>query len=365
MACALEPGDGGSQIAIAMSESEPGWQLSEALESALRDLPEPAAALRVVTLSEFAEREEATAASVLGSDAEPLLPLGGMLLMYGDGGAGKTTLTIDAVAHLASGIPWLGIEVPRPVRCLLVENEGPRGRFRRRLAEKRAAWPHGDLAQRVWVLEEPWGALDLRREEQRAELAQVISELELDLVVMGPLVTLGMTGGGTPDEVSAFEALLQDVESSCSQPFAWWIVHHENKQGDVSGAWERVPDCLCHVQSQGPGHTRIYLRKARWADSLHARALDLVWTEGRSFARRERPERDLHAEILGLFAEADRWLTAREVASELRSQLAQTRQALTDLVERGELACTVGPPGRAANARCYRSAQMTEREQLL
>lgn len=59
--------------------------------------------LRIVTLSEFISIEEPTAEPLLGSKTETLLPADGMLLMYGDGGAGKTTLTIDMAAHLGAG----------------------------------------------------------------------------------------------------------------------------------------------------------------------------------------------------------------------------------------------------------------------
>ena len=50
--------------------------------------------------------------------------------------AGKTTWAIDGVVHLAAGAAWLGIPVPRPVRVLVIENEGPAELFREKLAPR-------------------------------------------------------------------------------------------------------------------------------------------------------------------------------------------------------------------------------------
>ena len=314
-------------------------------------------AVRVVTFDEFISQEEETADALLGSAEETLLPVGGMLLMYGDGGAGKTTLTIDAVVHLAAGSSWLGIDVERPVTSLLIENEGPRGKFRRKLDEKFASWNgHPPFSPRVHVLEEPWTRFSLREESHRLALAATVASLELDLVVMGPLVTLGMVGGGTPDEVGEFEELIRLTRALVERPFGFWVVHHENKAGDVSGAWERVPDCLVHVQAQGNGHTRLHWRKARWADESHGTSLDLVWAAGRSFTVRSEDDRDVHALALEHFTEHDEWATYKEVAKALHVREEKAKNALSDLVDRGELAYLVGPPGRGNRAQCYRLA---------
>lgn len=327
----------------------------EILEEALHGLPEPPPEVRVVPFEEFVSREEPTAEALLGTPGETILPVGGMLLMYGDGGAGKTTLTIDAVSHLASGESWLGIDVQRPVKTLLIENEGPRGKFRQRLAEKHASWNgHPPFSLNVHVLEEPWTRFTLREPDHRAALAEAITANETDLVVMGPLVTLGMLGGGTPDEVQQFEGLLLSLKELVQRPYALWIIHHENKAGDVSGAWERVPDCLCHVQAQGNGHTRLYFRKARWSDSYHNTSLDLTWADGRTFLVREDEEIDYHAEIVTAFAKANEWRTVKETRDLVGRMEKPVREALSDLVSRGEMEFAKGPAGRVPQARCYR-----------
>ena len=46
-----------------------------------------------------------------------LIPEGGDVMVYGDGGAGKTTLCLDLACHLAAGDDWLGIPVAAAVAC--------------------------------------------------------------------------------------------------------------------------------------------------------------------------------------------------------------------------------------------------------
>jgi len=315
---------------------------------------EPADPIRIVTLSDFISVEEETAEPLLGSKTETILPADGMLLMYGDGGAGKTTLTVDMAAHLGSGTPWLGIEVPRPVNITLIENEGPRGKFRQMLSEKTASWPGADFTASVHVLEEPWTRFTLQDESHRIGLSSHITQTNTDVVVMGPLATLGMVGGGTPDEISVFERLLGKLRELLERPISFWIVHHENKSGDVSGAWERVPDTLCHVQARGNGHTTLHWRKARWSSEKHGTSVDLTWEAGRSFAVVEEVERDPWAEMLGAFKKSDEWRTAKEAAKLIKLSEEQAKKVLSELVRRGDMRYEKGPSGRHGSAHCWR-----------
>lgn len=274
-------------IADFPSFADESWLRTQA--EGTRDVSAPA--VRIVSFGEFVSTSEPTAEALLGTPDNTILPLGGMLLMYGDGGAGKTTLTIDAVSHLASGTPWIGIPVERPVRTLMIENEGPRGKFRQRLSQKLASWNgHPPFSPNVSVLEEPWTRFTLREPSHRETLAASVDAQEIDLIVMGPLVTLGMVGGGTPDEVAAFEELLVELRTMIARPVSLWIIHHENKAGDISGAWERVPDALCHVQARGNGNTTIVWRKTRWSSDRHGTSTNLHWCDGWSFDVVEKEE---------------------------------------------------------------------------
>jgi AAA domain len=246
----------------------------------------------VVTLEEFVAVEESGAGALVGSADDALIPENGDVMIYGDGGAGKTTLSIDLACHLAAGDAWLGIPVERPARVLLVENEGPRAHFRAKLRRKAKAWTGGELGDRIRVWERPWAELSFGDRECREFLAQLISDQEIDAVVVGPVSRSGMNEAGTLQEVRNFMALLADVRCIADRPVTFVLIHHENKGGQVSGAWEGSGDTLFHVQGQGRGKTRLYIQKARWSSARHATSLQLRWTEGEGFEVEEKPELD-------------------------------------------------------------------------
>ena len=236
--------------------------------------------LRFVSMREFSNVDEASALA-LASDVEggTVLPSDGFVLVYGDGGAGKTTLCVDLCCHLADGRQWLGLLTPaRPLRIALVENEGPRAMFRVKLRAKLAAADWNGAGDAVFVMEEPWQELNLSDELHRDELVRALATLNVDLLVAGPLTRLGMEGAGTLADVSAFAALLADVQRRLERPLTVLLVHHENKAGRISGAWEGIPDTLIHVQAQGNGHTRVYWQKCRWSSMLHGKSHHLTWT---------------------------------------------------------------------------------------
>jgi hypothetical protein len=331
--------------------------------------PEPTsstsrAAVTVVPLDRFIATSEDVSDPLLGNPEDSLLPTDGLLLMYGDGGAGKTTLSIDAAAHLASGTDWIGITVPRPIRILLIENEGPRGPFRRRLAAKVNTWKGEPFAPNIVVLEEPWTHFTLADRGYRHELAEQIIIHDIDLVIVGPLASIGAKGGGTPDEITEFDGHVRDLRNhAVDRPFALWIVHHENKAGDVSGAWERYPDSLVHVQGQGNGLTKIVWRKVRWSSTLHGTSTSLAWTDDHGYTLIEKADRDLRVELLEHLANHD-YRTLTEIASKeegIGANKDKLRPILSRLVEDGLLEYAEGRhAGRSnANAKCWRTTGHT------
>lgn len=214
---------------------------------------------------------------------------GSLVLVYGTGGAGKTTLVLDLCFALANGDDWLGILEPvRPLRVTVIENEGPRPMFRQKLRDKLAATP--GFAGSILVQTEPWARFTFESQELRASLAEAITAARTDLLVVGPLSRVGMKGGGTLDQIADFEKLMNGVRDLVDHPFAVLLVHHENRAGQISGAWEGVPDTLVHVQGQGHGRTRVHWQKARWSSELHGTTTQLVWAPGETFTVEEKPE---------------------------------------------------------------------------
>ncbi len=214
-----------------------------------------------------------------------------MVVVYGTGGAGKTTLVLDLAVHLAAGEPWLGLVTPpRPLRIVWIENEGPRPMFRLKLREKLAAWTGGSLARRIHIHEHPWGRFNFRDAACQEALVQHLRDAEADVLVVGPVAKIGMQGGGTADEITEFMQLVENVQAGAGGRVAVVLIHHENRAGQVSGAWEGFPDSLVHVQAQGHGRTRLYWQKTRWSSTLHGTATNLLWADGYSFTAEARED---------------------------------------------------------------------------
>jgi hypothetical protein len=268
-----------------MSEDEhrPGWVRLSEVPSVPRASAEHVEEIRIVPLPEFTSVEEPGIEALLGTVDQNLIPVGGDVMLYGDGGAGKTTLAIDLAFHLASGLDWLGMPVEIPRAVLLIENEGPRPLFRRKLRKKLTSWEGPPLAERLHVWEVPWAGFSFTEQDMRAQLAQVIFERQIDLVIAGPVTQLGMEDAGTIREVRHFAENVALVRERSLRPVASMLVHHESKSGRVSGAWEGVGDTLLHVSGSGHGKTRVNIQKARWGPAYHATTLHLRWSEGQGF----------------------------------------------------------------------------------
>jgi hypothetical protein len=243
-----------------------------------------------VTLEEFIAEDEPGGEALLGTADQAVIPEGGDVMVYGDGGAGKTTLVNDGLCHLASGDEWLGIPVAKKVRILVVENEGPRQLFRRKLRRKAEGWTGSPLEGRITIFQKPWARLSIGVKEHREWLAGYVRDHQIDLIVFGPLTASGMDEAGTLQDTRAFAALLDEIRAAAGRTITFVVIHHENKGGKVSGAWEGVGDTLIHVRSLGPGKTQVFFQKARWSSEWHRKKLDLDWADAEAFTITETPE---------------------------------------------------------------------------
>jgi hypothetical protein len=124
---------------------------------------------------------------------------------------------------------------PDPLRCLVIENEGPRPQFRRKIDRKLTGWTGAPLGDRVRVVDEPWAEFTFANDTQRQQLADMIRGDDLDVVIIGPLVCAGMVAAGTLQETREFLQLLADVRRRAGRPVTFVLVHHENRAGKVSG----------------------------------------------------------------------------------------------------------------------------------
>src|SRR5262249_10287656 len=151
--------------------------------------------------------------------------------------------------HLAEEKSWQGLIHPtRALNVALLENESPRPEHRRTLREKfEAGWQTAGDALRVY--EEPWQAFTFAEEQQCDELVRYADREQLDLLIVGAVARVGMQGGGTLDDITRFVGLFADVQRRVERPLAILLIHHENRLGRISGAWEGSPDTLIHLRT--------------------------------------------------------------------------------------------------------------------
>jgi hypothetical protein len=204
------------------------------------------------------------AEALLGEPGAIYLARGSLLMVYGADGSGKSTWTIDGVAHLASGRDWLGIRVPRPVRVAMIEVEGPPSLFQNKLAAKTASWDGPEFAENVYVFAGPWGEFTFSDPDARATLREFCDQHDIDVVTANPTLGLGVAASGRPDETQQFVDWL--VECGLKGERAFWLLHHENKAGQISGDWGRHPDTKVQLQADGKQpRTKLEWAKTRWA----------------------------------------------------------------------------------------------------
>jgi len=237
----------------------------------------PPTSYRFAPFDAFAAHQFPDAEPLLGKNGTTYLAVGSLLLVYGADGSGKSTWTVDAAAHLAAGRDWLGLPVPRPTRCLLIENEGPAGLFQAKLKAKRETWDGDDFAPNIHIFATPWSAFTFADPHARAELTEYCDEHQIDVVMANPTLGLGVAASGRPDETQTFVNWLK--ECGLSDNRAFWLLHHENKSGQISGDWGRHPDTKVNLQADGHAHrTRLTWEKTRWATlDPQDRAVMLDW----------------------------------------------------------------------------------------
>jgi hypothetical protein len=140
---------------------------------------------------------------------------------------------------------------------------------------------------------------------------------------------------------------LELVRGRLERPLAVIFAQHENKAGDVAGAWEGVPDTLAHVQARGNGSTRLFWQKVRWGTSLHQRAWTLLWREGEGYELEEGPERtdeDVRDELLAA-VRGDPGASWNKIEDRVAGKAERKRSLRDELLAEGVLV-NRGGPGR-------------------
>jgi hypothetical protein len=236
-----------------------------------------------IDVHDFIEREVTNPDPLLGTEERAILARGGLGILAGRPGTGKTTLVLDMACHLAAGKPWPPQDeserapapwnCPNPLRIAIIVNEGPESMFQAKLEDKIRRFPHSlrDAGGKIVVQAWRWGAFSFADRDAFRRAQEQLHEEDIDLVIGDPLLTLGPEGVGSPRETSDFVQLL--VPLGLKSHRAFLFLHHfrertdkdEDELGRLSGAWGGHLDTLITLSAHAKkDHLRLAYPKLRW-----------------------------------------------------------------------------------------------------
>lgn len=302
------------------------------------------------TLRDFLQLDYPKAESLVGHHREGtnLLPRFGWAMPWGPAGSTKTSTVVDLIFHAASGRPWLGYPVARPLHFVLIVNEGIPGALQDKLAEKLELWEDDkdEVLDRVALYASPWGTFSFRNARMLTHLQDFARDFEADYVVGDPLHTLGAIGSGTPQDTENFKHVLRG--------FGVWesigIVtpHHANKSGMLSGDWARHPDTVIRLEKVAKRpETKFTLEKARPADPAELdvpRILEWI-VETRSYRaveieQHEKVSDDEVLERIRVQLAADPGVSMSELQELVKGDTKRVSQLVKAEIESGRIANT-------------------------
>jgi len=236
---------------------------------------------------EFAASNFEPPVPLLGTAETAILAAGGLGILAGRPGTGKTTLALDLVCHLAAGVPWPSVDqdsatekTPRPWPCpralniAVIVNEGPQEMFRAKIQDKLTRFPHSirEAGGNVLIQTFNWGTFSFADRSIQERLRVELEEKEIDLVVGDPLASLGLEGVGSPAETLQFVNLLKPLGLGTHRAFLF--LHHfrervekgEDVVARLSGAWGGHLDTLITLQAGAQrDQARVGYEKLRWS----------------------------------------------------------------------------------------------------
>lgn len=191
--------------------------------------------LRALTLAEFLERKLPPREFVL----DPIIPTQGLVMLYAKRGVGKTHLALGIACAVASGIPVLRWNAPKPRRVLYLDGEMPGTAMQERLRALRTAAGGDPPSLDNLRIVTPDLCLDpipnLASLEGQAQVEPLLNGVEL--LVIDNLATLARFG--------------KENESESWRPIQTWLldlrrrgisvllVHHAGKGGQQRGTSSR------------------------------------------------------------------------------------------------------------------------------
>lgn len=288
-----------------------------------------------VDLATFLGTPLEQATPILGQPGQVAIAAGGLTLLGGMPGLGKTTLIVDAAFHLASGIDWLGFKCSRPLNVFFVENEGPKVLFQEKLQAKLDVWPH-QLKGTIHIQVAAWGSFTFDQPDTQTETLNYLDQHHVDLVIGDPIGTLGMKGVGSPEDTRTFVRLLVPLGLMNNRSFLFPV--HFTKEprreeiDQISGAWGGHLDTLMILkQTTSKDELRLSFPKLRWWNTKPPAPLiigKIYNTHTFELLREEGSLEHIETRLIDHFNSDSGWQTVREISSAIEARQVDVNKTL-------------------------------------
>ncbi len=173
-----------------------------------------------VDVQDLIDEEQPERQWVVGSH----ISKGTVVLLYANGGAGKTLLIYDITKAVALGIPWNNFPVSQG-RVLIIQTDEPEidTRERLRIAQFQQVGRERVFVERNWQF------------NQTRQLCQWIEAYQPLLVVIDSLTSTNRFSDLEEKDMGYARGLLELAHVASNHNCSFLILHHENKLGGVRG----------------------------------------------------------------------------------------------------------------------------------
>lgn len=189
---------------------------------------------------------------------EPILPVGGSMLLYGDPKVGKSFAALQLASALASGKDWLGFSSGGSCRVCYIQLDTPRSLWADRVGRLRESGHEIDallFGDRETLQTWPFDILD---PAHRAMLSEALASAKPDVVIID---TLRECHRGDENDATDMQQVVSHL-TACVKPAALVMVAHGRKANPESGPSlindnrgsnyvVGAVDCIAHMSKKG------------------------------------------------------------------------------------------------------------------
>lgn len=158
------------------------------------------------------------------------LTRGGISVLGGWPGVGKSRAALGLAIAGATGQDWLGFKIHAKFRTLIIQIENGQWRLKHELSD---AVPDGGLDEWLRITPPPTYGLAFHEPAFRLRVAEIIQDFKPGLVIIDPWNRVA-EGDKQGDYRQALEAIMECLPTDAKEKPAVLIIHHMRKKGSES-----------------------------------------------------------------------------------------------------------------------------------